>query len=97
MSDMAQARFNGTVIAESEATIIVEGNHYFPPDSVQRRFFADHDRTSVCGWKGTANYLTVTVDGESAEAAAWYYPDPLDKAAEIKDYLAFYSAITIEA
>jgi uncharacterized protein (DUF427 family) len=94
---MAKAVFNGTVIAESDATIIVEGNHYFPPDSIVSEYFADHDRTSMCPWKGTASYYTVTAGGESAEAAAWYYPDPKDKAAEIRDHVAFYPAVTVEA
>ena len=94
---MAKATFNGTVIAESDATIIVEGNHYFPPDSIVQEHVVAHDRTSVCPWKGTASYYTVTAGGESAEAAAWYYPEPKDKAAEIRNYVAFYPAVTVEA
>jgi len=92
---MATATFNGQVVAESDATIVVEGNHYFPPDSINRDYFLEHDRTSVCGWKGTANYYTVSVDGESAEAAAWYYASPKEKAAEIVNYVAFYPAVTV--
>ena len=94
---MAKATFNGTVIAESDATIVVEGNHYFPPESVAQEHLVGHDRTSVCPWKGTASYYTVTAGGESAEAAAWYYPEPKDKAAEIRNYVAFYPAVTVEA
>ena len=94
---MAKATFNGIVIAESNNTVIVEGNHYFPPDSIVQEHFLEHDRTSVCPWKGTASYYTVTAGGESAEAAAWYYPEPKDKAAEIRDHVAFYPAVTVEA
>ena len=92
-----KAVYNGTVIAESDETIIVEGNHYFPPQSVKTEFLAEHDRTSVCGWKGTANYYSVTVDGETANAAAWYYADPMEKATNILNYVAFYPAVTIDA
>lgn len=94
---MATATFNGQVIAESDETIVVEGNHYFPPQSVKSEFFAEHDRTSVCGWKGTANYYTVLVGDQSAEAAAWYYADPMEKAANILNYVAFYPAVTVDA
>ena len=94
---MATATFNGQVIAESDATIVVEGNHYFPPESIKREFFSDHDRTSYCGWKGSASYYTVDVDGESAEAVAWYYADPLEKATNITNYVAFYPAVKVDA
>ena len=67
---MAKAVFNGTVIAESDSTIVVEGNHYFPPDSVAREYFVAHERTSVCPWKGTASYYTVQAGDQQAEAAA---------------------------
>jgi len=94
---MATAVFNGQVIADSDATVVVEGNHYFPPDSIDSQFFAEHERTSVCPWKGTASYYTVSAGGESAEAAAWYYPEPKDKAASIKGHVAFYPAVTVTA
>jgi len=94
---MATATFNGRIIAESDDTIVVEGNHYFPPSSIRREFFSEHDRTTRCSWKGTANYYTVTVDGESAEAAAWYYADPMEKATDITDYVAFYPAVQVDA
>jgi uncharacterized protein (DUF427 family) len=94
---MATAVFNGQVIAESDETVIVEGNHYFPRDSIDPQFFAEHDRTSVCPWKGTAKYFTVSVGGESAEAAAWYYADPKEKAENIRDYVAFYPAVEVKA
>ena len=94
---MAKAMFNGTVIAESDSTVIVEGNHYFPPESIVREHFVEHERTSVCPWKGTASYYTVQVGDQQAEAAAWYYPEPKDKAAQIRDHVAFYPAVTVEA
>lgn len=94
---MPKAIFNDVIIAESDDTIVVEGNHYFPPDSIKRDHFSQHDRTTVCSWKGTASYFNVTADGQTAEAAAWYYPAPKDKAAEIRDYVAFYPAVTVEA
>ena len=94
---MATATFNGTVIAQSDATIVVEGNHYFPPDSIDAQYFVEHDRTTVCSWKGVANYYTVSVNGEQAEAAAWYYPDTKDKAANIRGYVAFYPVVKVQA
>lgn len=92
---MATATFNGQVVAQSDETIVVEGNHYFPPASVRSEFFTAHDRETFCGWKGTASYYTVTVGDETAEAAAWYYADPMEKATHITDYVAFYPAVTV--
>lgn len=93
---MATATFNGRVIAQSDQTVIVEGNHYFPPDSLVWDAFSETDRTTGCPWKGTANYYDVAVDGASAPNAAWTYRDPKDAAAEIKDHVAFYPAVTVE-
>jgi len=93
---MARAIFNGTVVAESDTFEIVEGNVYFPPDSLNRRCFDPTDRTTVCSWKGTANYYSVEAGGERAENAAWTYRDPKPKAAKIKDYVAFYPIVTVE-
>ncbi len=90
-----KAVFNGTVIAESDETVVVEGNHYFPPESVDTEFFSPTDKTTVCPWKGTASYYDVSVGGESAANAAWYYPEPKEKAAQIKDHVAFYPAVTV--
>lgn len=95
--NMATATFNGRVIAESEHTVVVEGNHYFPPSSVSVEVLSDNDLKTGCPWKGTASYYNITVDGESADGAAWYYPAPLDAAAEIKDHVAFYPVVTVEA
>lgn len=94
---MATAEFNGQIVAESDETVVVEGNHYFPPSSIDRQYFVDHDRTSMCGWKGQANYYSVKVGDEQADAAAWYYADPYDKAENIRDYVAFYPAVTVTA
>ena len=90
-----KAVFNGTVIAESDDTVVVEGNHYFPPESVKIEFFASTDKTTSCPWKGVASYYDVSVGDENATNAAWYYPEPKEKAAEIKDHVAFYPAVTV--
>ena len=87
-----KATFNGVVIAESNDTKVVEGNHYFPRESVAADALARTDHTTVCGWKGTSNYFTVTAGGSSAKNAAWTYETPLDAAAEIKDHVAFYAS-----
>ena len=73
---MATAQWNGTVIADSDATVMVEGNHYFPIDSVKQDLLRPSDTHSVCPWKGTASYYSVEVDGETNADAAWYYPPP---------------------
>ncbi|MGB2736432.1 MAG: DUF427 domain-containing protein [Candidatus Nanopelagicales bacterium] len=90
-----KATWNGEVIAESDNTIVVEGNHYFPPDSVKREFLSDSATTSVCPWKGTASYHTLMVDGETNPDAAWYYPQPKDAAAQIADHLAFWRGVEV--
>lgn len=91
-----RAIWNGTVLAESDETIVVENNHYFPPASVNREFFTDSATHSVCAWKGLASYLTVQVGDAANPDAAWYYPEPKDAAAEIKDHLAFWKGVTVE-
>ena len=90
-----KAIWNGTVIAESDETIVVEGNHYFPPDSVNKEFFADSSTNTRCPWKGVASYYTVEVDGQANADAAWYYPDPSRAASEIKDYVAFWRGVQV--
>lgn len=90
-----KAVYNGTVIAESDETVVVEGNHYFPPQSVKSEFLVPTDHSTICPWKGTSSYYNVTVGGETAPNAAWYYPAPKEKAAEIKDHVAFYPAVTV--
>ena len=93
--DMATATWNGTVIAQSDDTVIVEGNHYFPIGSVNAGLLAPSDHTSVCPWKGTSSYYDVVVGGEHNPAAAWYYPEPKQAAAEIKNRVAFWHGVTV--
>ncbi|MDJ0791745.1 MAG: DUF427 domain-containing protein [Acidimicrobiia bacterium] len=94
---MATATWNGQVIAESDATIVVEGNHYFPPQSVSRENVSPSDASSVCPWKGTASYYDVIVDGDVNPGAAWYYPDPKSAASEIKGYVAFWRGVRVSS
>lgn len=94
---MPTARFADTVIAESDATVVVDGNHYFPADSVKHEFVERSPQTSVCGWKGTASYYDVVVGGQRSEGAAWYYPDPKAKAENIRDHVAFWKGVRVEA
>ena len=93
---MAKATWNGVLIAESDNTEIVDGNHYFPVDSINRDYFRDSENTTVCGWKGTANYYDVVVDGNINAGAAWFYADPKPKAANIKGHVAFWKGVEIE-
>lgn len=93
---MPRAIWNGTVIAESDNTERVEGNHYFPPDSVKQEYLKASDHHTVCGWKGQASYYSLEVNGERSENAAWYYPEPKDAADNIKGYVAFYGSVTVE-
>jgi uncharacterized protein (DUF427 family) len=92
---MPRAIWNDTVIAESDETLVVEGNHYFPPSSVVAGHFAPSDTNTRCYWKGQASYYDVVVDGELNRDAAWYYPDPMKAAAEIKDYVAFWRGVKV--
>ncbi len=92
---MTTASWNGTVIAESDDTVVVEGNHYFPREAVKDGVLVDSARTSVCPWKGTASYYSLEVDGQTNPDAAWYYPEPKDAAAEIQDRLAFWKGVAV--
>jgi uncharacterized protein (DUF427 family) len=94
---MPRATWNGVVIAESPKTVIVEGNHYFPADAIHKEFFQPSATQTVCGWKGTANYYTLSVNGESNPDAAWYYPTPKDAAKEIAGHIAFWKGVKVEA
>lgn len=94
---MARATWQGQVLAESEHTIVVEGNHYFPPESIRVEHFRPSDHHSVCVWKGRASYYDIVVDGQTNENAAWFYPDPSQLAGRIKDYVAFWKGVQIEA
>jgi uncharacterized protein (DUF427 family) len=93
---MIRAVWNGAVIAEAPETVRLEGNHYFPVDSLQRQYLSESTTTSVCPWKGTAHYYSVTVDGQTNADAAWYYPEPSAKASEIKDHVAFWKGVRVE-
>lgn len=93
---MPKAIWNGKVIAESDETIEIEGNQYFPPDSINREYFTDSDTQSTCPWKGEANYYNVEVDGEVNKNAAWYYPEPKEAAAGIKNHVAFWREVVVE-
>lgn len=94
---MARATWNGTVIAESDETVIVENNHYFPLSSVSEGVLAESSAHSVCPWKGTASYYDVVVDGATNSDAAWYYPEPKDAAKEITGRVAFWKGVEVTA
>ena len=91
-----KAIWNGTVIAQSDDTVVVEGNHYFPAESVDASLLRPSDTHSVCPWKGTASYWSLEVDGRTNRDAAWYYPEPKDAAAQIRDRVAFWKGVTVE-
>ena len=91
-----KAMWKGAVLAESDDTVVVEGNHYFPPDSVRREHFRESETHTVCPWKGKASYYDVVVGGEVNRDAAWYYPQPKDAAKEIKDRVAFWRGVEVE-
>lgn len=93
---MTTAVWNGATIAESDKTIIVEGNHYFPADSVHQEYLRPSTMTSRCPWKGTAQYYSLVVDGETNADAAWYYADPSAAAANIKEYVAFWRGVKVQ-
>ena len=92
---MARATWRGAVLAESDHTVRVEGNHYFPPDAVRREHLRPSATHTTCGWKGEASYYTVVVDGEENPDAAWFYPTPKDAAAEIRDHVAFWHGVEV--
>ena len=93
---MAVATWNGTVIAESDDIVTVEGNLYFPADSLKREFFEPSSKQTTCPWKGVASYFDIVVDGQRNDAAAWYYPEPKEAAAQIRDRAAFWKGVTTE-
>jgi uncharacterized protein (DUF427 family) len=93
---MIRAIWNGTVLAEAPHTVRVEGNHYFPPESLRQEYFVDSPTKTLCPWKGMARYFTVVVDGETNRDAAWYYPKPSPLARRIKDHVAFWNGVQVE-
>jgi len=90
-----KAIWNGKVIAESNNTIRIEGNHYFPASTVNKEFFKDSSTNTYCPWKGTASYVSLVVDGKENQDAGWYYPEPSEAAAEIKGYFAFWKGVEV--
>lgn len=91
-----KAVWNGAVLAESHETKIIEGNHYFPPESINKEFFKSSDSHTTCPWKGEASYYTIEVEGKDNQDAAWYYPETSELAKEIKGYVAFWKGVAIE-
>jgi uncharacterized protein (DUF427 family) len=92
---MPKAIWNGQVIAESNDTVMVEGNHYFPRDSIKKEFFSDSPTHTICPWKGQASYFNVNVEGDDNGNAAWYYPEPSEAAKVIKDRVAFWRGVEV--
>ena len=90
-----KAIYNGEIIAQSNETIVIEGNHYFPPGSLKKDFFKESGTHSTCAWKGLASYNTIEVNGMTNKDAAWFYTDPSDEAKEIRDYVAFWKDVKI--
>ncbi|MDT7603448.1 MAG: hypothetical protein QOF61_1445 [Acidobacteriota bacterium] len=91
-----RAIWHDTVLAESEDTVVVEGNHYFPPTSIQEEYFRPSETHTTCSWKGVASYYDVVVGAQVSKDAAWYYPEPKDAAAEIKGRVAFWKGVKVE-
>ena len=90
-----KAIWHDAVLAESDATIVIENNHYFPPDSINRDYFRQSDTQTHCPWKGDASYYHIEVDENENADAAWYYPEPKAAAGEIKDYVAFWRGVEV--
>ncbi len=93
---MKKAMWKGTVLAESDKTIEIENNQYFPPESIKKQYFKDSSTHSECGWKGTASYYSIEVDGEVNKDAAWYYPAPKPDAKQIAGYVAFWKGVEVK-
>ena len=94
---MPKAVWKGVVLAESDDTVIVEGNHYFPVESLVREHFKPSEAQTTCYWKGVASYYDIEVDGQINRNAAWYYPEPAQAAAEIKDHVAFWRGVRVKS
>ncbi len=93
---MPKAIWNDTILADSDNCLIVEGNYYFPPESINREYFEASNTHTTCSWKGQASYFTINVEGKKNNDAAWYYPDPKEKAANIKNYVAFWRGVKVD-
>lgn len=90
-----KAIWNDKVIAESDETVVVEGNHYFPPSALNNQYFQESQHQTRCPWKGMASYYSIVVDGKENKDAAWYYPEPSDAAANIKQHVAFWKGVQV--
>ena len=94
---MVTATWKGKVIAKSDATIVIEGNHYFPPASIEEGLLSPSETKTTCGWKGVANYMNIVLATETNPDAVWFYPDPKPEASQIKGYFAFWKGVTVSA
>ena len=94
---MAKAIWNDTVLAQSNDTIVIDGNHYFPPDSVNKQYFKESNKHTICPWKGTANYYDIEVNEQINRDAAWFYPNAKEKAKHFENYVAFWRGVKVEA
>lgn len=92
-----KAIWNGAVLAESNNTVVVEGNHYFPADTINKEYFQESDTHTTCPWKGVASYYTITVNGQINKDAAWYYPSTKERAKNIEGYIAFWRGVKVES
>jgi uncharacterized protein (DUF427 family) len=92
---MVKAIWNGTVIAESDKTVLVEGNHYFPLEAVNQTYLRSNDHHTTCFWKGVASYYDIEVNGQINQSAAWYYPEPSKLAQHVKGYVAFWHGVQV--
>ncbi len=93
---MPKAIWNGAILAESDHTEVVEGNQYFPPNSINREYLQESSTHTTCPWKGTASYYTIVVDGEENKDAAWYYPETKERAKQIEGYVAFWRGVKVK-
>ena len=91
-----KAIWNDTILAETEDTVVVEGNHYFPADAIHKEYFRESQTHTSCPWKGQASYYDVVVDGKVNSGAAWYYPEPKEAAIQIKDHVAFWKGVQVQ-
>jgi uncharacterized protein (DUF427 family) len=94
---MVKATWNGAILAQSDRTEVVEGNHYFPPDAINQEYFHSSNTHTTCPWKGVASYYTIEVDGKSNPDAAWYYPETKSAAKNIEGYIAFWKGVKVES
>ena len=91
-----KAIWNGTVVAESDDTVVIEGNHYFPAEALKKEYVLPSNQRTMCSWKGQASYYTLFVDGDANPDAVWYYPDPKPEAGMVVDRVAFWRGVTVE-